>query len=125
MCSSDLPALPGLCLQDFGFPQDVGPGRSSRPFVTVRNQESRPLELVLTGTVERPDGQKEALENLPLTLGVGEERQVQLPRYTFPNLAGVYRFDVLARYQDRDAARLPNPWQLELPGLPAPGAGDR
>jgi general secretion pathway protein D len=119
------PALPGLCLQDFGFPQDVGPGRSSRPFVTVRNQESRPLELVLTGTVERPDGQKEALENLPLTLGVGEERQVQLPRYTFPNLAGVYRFDVLARYQDRDAARLPNPWQLELPELPAHNAGDR
>ncbi|MGI5842619.1 MAG: type II secretion system secretin GspD [Candidatus Xenobium sp.] len=119
------PALPGLCLQDFGFPQDVGPGRSSRPFVTVRNQESRPLELVLVGTVERPDGQKEALENLPLTLGVGEERQVYLPRYTFPNLAGVYRFDVLARYQDRDVTRLPNPWQLELPGPPVTDAGGR
>ena len=97
----------------------MGPGRVSRPTVVVRNQDQRPLDLVLEGVVKRPDGQTVQLDRQPLTLGIGEERQVQLPHYAFPNQGGVYRFDVVARFQGEVVARLPNLWQIELP-QPAP-----
>jgi type II secretory pathway component GspD/PulD (secretin) len=122
--SSASPTRPAasLSLQGFHFPQDVGPGRVSRPTVVVRNQDQRPLDLVLEGVVKRPDGKSVQLDNLPLTLGIGEERQVQLPHYAFPNQGGVYRFDVVARFQGEVVARLPNPWQIELP-QPPPATG--
>lgn len=112
-----------VSLQDFRISKDVGPGRVSRPSVLLRNQEQRPLELILEGTVQQPDGKTAQLEALPVTLGIGEERRIQLPHFAFPNLGGVYHFDLVARLEGEVVARLPNPWQLELP-KPTPATGN-
>lgn len=113
---------PNVYLQGFGFPKDVGPGKLSRPVVTARNQTGRPVEVVLLGSVQRPDGKTDRLETAKLTLGIGEERQVPLPHYSFPEQGGVYQFDVVAQFDGHEVGRLPNPWRLELPepGAPMP-----
>ena len=86
-----------------------------QPRVLVTNSDTRgPVEVVLYGTVKRPDGRVDTYSSQSLRFAAGQTREVLLPPYRFPGTAGVYEFDLEAVSQNKVVARLPIPKRIRF-----------
>lgn len=105
---------PNITLRAFGFEKTPQKGGQARPTVRVGNGGHMNKELVVIGTVKRPDGTKQELRSDTLRLKSGDERQVLLPPVDFKHGDGVYEVDVTVWEGDQVLGRLPLPEKVEI-----------
>ena len=104
---------PKIILGELAMIGPRGDDRLRQPRVLVKNGEGE-VEMVLRGSVRRPDGKTEEFASQPLRFQAGQSREVDLPPYLFPAAAGVYEFDLEAVVSDRVVARIPVPKKVKL-----------
>lgn len=106
-------AAPQVQVEELRLPGQASSGSPVSPVVVVGNPSAQEVDLVLTGTVTRPDGGIDRLAEARVHLAPGQRSEISLPHYTLPDSGGVYEFDVAARVDGKVVGRLPAPRQLQ------------
>ena len=104
----------GVALSGFRFARPPRKGGQARPAVRLVNGDSGARELVVIGTVMRPDGSKEEFRADAVRLKGGDEREVLLPPVNFKSGAGTYKVDLAVWEGDEIRARLALPEKVEV-----------
>ena len=108
------PEQKGVFLSDLKFTRPPRKGGQARPSVRLTNSESASKELVIIGTVTRPDGSKRELRADAVVLKPGDAREVLLPPVSFKSGAGVYELDLAVWEGDTVRSRLTAPEKIDL-----------
>lgn len=106
--------VPNITLRGFTFEKAPQKGGQARPTVRIANAGKMNKELVVIGTVKRPDGTKQEIRSDSLRLKSGDERQVLLPPVDFKHGDGVYEVDITVWEGDQVLGRLPLPQKVEI-----------
>lgn len=118
----EVPPLGTVRLKDFLIQPPQGPDNLRQARIQVSNANSGEVEFVLVSQVRQPNGEVKQFSSAPLRLKAGEQREVALPPYRFPDATGGYDFDVRAVVGEETIARLPLSSHVEVKSLsPAPG----
>lgn len=104
----------GISLSDFRFARPPRKGGQARPTVQLVNGDSQRKELVIIGTVTRPDGSKKEVRADAVVLKPGDERKITLPPIDFKSGAGTYEVDLSVWEDDRVRGRLALPQQVKI-----------
>jgi hypothetical protein len=110
----ELPKAGAVTLRDFAIRPPEGSDNLRQASLHISNQHTGPVEVVLVGQVHQPNGEVKQFSSEPLRLSPGEQRDVTLPPYRFPDLKGGFDFDVSAMVGDDVVARLPLSSRLEI-----------
>jgi|GEM_PF-853036 len=108
------PEQQGVFLSDLTFTRPPRKGGQARPSVRLTNSENASKELVIIGTVTRPDGSKRELRADAVVLKPGDAREVLLPPVNFKSGAGVYELDLAVWEGDIVRSRLTVPEKIDL-----------
>lgn len=98
-----------VLLSDFSFTRPPKVGGQARPSVRLTNGEPAGKELVVIGTVTRPDGTKSEFRADSVMLKSGDQREILLPPVDFKSGRGVYQIDLAVWEGDTLHSRLSIP----------------
>lgn len=102
----DPPAADTVYISEFRFSRPPRKGGQSRPSFRLTNGEDDARELVVIGTVTRPDGSKRELRGDSVMLKGGDAREIMLPPVDFKSGAGIYKLDLSVWEGDTVRSRL-------------------
>lgn len=108
------PSLPGVYLSDFRFSRAPKKGGQERPTVRLLNADKDSKELVIIGTVTRPDGSKQELRADSVMLKAGDEREILLPPVDFKSGGGSYEVDLAVWEGDQLRSRMNLPERIKV-----------
>lgn len=99
---------------DLDFDKTPRKDGQARPSVKLTNTDSGAKNLVVIGTVKRPDGTKQEIRSEAVRLRSGDERQIFLPPVDFKNGAGAYEIDLTVWEGDQIRGRLSLPERVDI-----------
>ena len=108
------PEQSGVFLSDLTIHREPRKGGQTRPTVRLTNSESESKELLLIGTVTRPDGSKREIRTSSMILKPGDAREVVLPPVDFKSGSGIYELDLTVWEGDKVRSRLSMPKRIEI-----------
>ena len=104
----------GVSLEEFKFLDAAVAGKASRASVRVSNDGEDSRELVVIGTIKRPDGSKEEVRGNAVMIRPGDEKVVNLPPVSFKRGPGIYEVDLAVWENDELRGRLRLPERVTI-----------
>ena len=104
----------GVSLNDFRFVRPPRKGGRSRAAIRLINGEKDTKELLLIGTITRPDGSKKEVRADSVLLRPGDQREVLLPAINFKSGSGTYEVDLAVWEGDQVRGRLASPEKVKV-----------
>ena len=108
------PSRQGLYLSDLRFARPPRSGGQARPSVRVTNGDDSSREVVIIGTVTRPDGSRREVRGDAVLLKAGDAREILLPLVDFKSGKGVYELDLAVWEGDKIQGRLSVPEKITV-----------
>jgi general secretion pathway protein D len=107
-------AAQGVTVSGLRFSKPPSEGGKARPMVRLVNGDTESRELVIIGTVQRPDGSKKEVRADAVRLKGGDEREILLPAIDFKAGKGTYEVDLTVWEDDAMKGRLSAPQKVEI-----------
>lgn len=108
------PKQVAVSLSDLDFDKKPQKGGQARPSVKLSNSDSGTRNLVVIGTVKRPDGSKQEIRSESIRLRSGDQRQILLPPVDFKHGGGAYEIDLTVWEGDQIRGRLSLPERVDI-----------